>query len=328
MSSIEERLIADIAAVTRGVDMTEPDLRIARNKVDERIDIARQRGRRRTIAAAAAAAVVATIVGVAALQTLGGDSDSAPPANPPTIDPDADFLTGDLPTAELLHGVWRVDNGEVMVQFSEDGTVRFDQHGRLFSSPLATGTYEIDGDLINLSTTGTACTGEESGMRASLPEPGVLRFVGTPSSVGGCSALLQGRQVLEQILPTSRSMAGLVFSTNRGYEPLSERSSLYGVWLAEGGGYVLEIVRGGDYYVVDESGEPVDRGQWSLRGADLTLTSSALSVECGEGDQLVLGAVEQVRSFGTPGMRATVEQNACGGAWTPAAWILIPHLGS
>lgn len=327
MSSIEERLIADIAAVTRGVDMTEPDLRVARNKVDERIDIARQRGRRRTITAAAAAAVVATVVGLTALQTLGGDNDSAPPANPPTIDPDADYITGDSPTAELLDGVWRVDNGQVLVQFSEDGTVRFDEHGTLFSSPLATGTYEIDGDLISVTATGAACPGEESAMRASLPEPGILRFVSHQSSFGVCSALPRGRQILEQVLPTSRSLAGLVFSTDRGYGPLSERSFLYGDWQAEGGGYVLEIVRGGDYYVADESGEPVDQGQWSLRGADLTLTSSALSAECGEGDQLVLGSVEQVNP-GTLGMRGTVERNACGGAWTPAAWILLPHLGS
>ena len=109
--------------------------------------------------------------------------------------------------------------------------------------------------------------------------------------------------------------------------PLSDESALYGDWMAEGGGYVLEISPDGSYYVADESGEPIDRGQWSLRASDLTLTSSAASTECSEGDRLVLGGVEQV-DLDTPTMRGTVEQNTCGGAWTPSAWWLIPHAGS
>ena len=43
MSSIEERLARDIAAVTGGVVVTESDLRDARDAVDERIDSRRQR---------------------------------------------------------------------------------------------------------------------------------------------------------------------------------------------------------------------------------------------------------------------------------------------
>ena len=43
MSTIEERLARDIAAVTGGVVVTESDLRDARDAVDERIDSRRQR---------------------------------------------------------------------------------------------------------------------------------------------------------------------------------------------------------------------------------------------------------------------------------------------
>ena len=82
MSSIEERLARDIAAVTGGVVVTESDLRDARDAVDERIDSGRQRDRRRTVIAAAAAAVLILVLGVTAFLTLGGDDETAPPADP------------------------------------------------------------------------------------------------------------------------------------------------------------------------------------------------------------------------------------------------------
>lgn len=128
------------------------------------------------------------------------------------------------------------------------------------------------------------------------------------------------------MLPTSRVLADLTMSEEHGWQPLSGKSALYGVWLAEGGGYLLEIDRGGDYSVADDSGEPIDRGQWALHQGDLTLSSSGRSTECSEGDRLVFGGVDQVApGSGTTGMRMTVGENACGVAWTPAAWILIPQ---
>lgn len=45
------------------------------------------------------------------------------------------------------------------------------------------------------------------------------------------------------------------------------------------------------------SGEPIDRGQWSLRDTRLTLTSSAVSATCGEGAQLALGSVEGIAGY-------------------------------
>jgi hypothetical protein len=324
MSTIEERLIADIAAVTRGVDMTESDLRDARNTLDDRIESARQHGRRRTGMVAAAAVVAAAVVGVTAFQLLDGDDKTAPPATPPTTDPDASFLTGEPPTVELLEGLWRLDNGEVMVRFSPDGSVSFDENGTMFSDPLATGTYEINGDVVTLISTGNACVGEETVMRASLASAGLLRFV-TQSDVSACSLLPRGQQALEQVLPSSPEMAGLVFSKDP-HQPLSPTTELFGVWLAEGGGYVLEIDPGGAYYVASGSGALVDQGQWSLRQSDLTLTSSNLSSTCTEGDQLVLSSLRHAGS-GTASFRGNVQQNACGGDWTPLAWILIPNGG-
>jgi hypothetical protein len=130
------------------------------------------------------------------------------------------------------------------------------------------------------------------------------------------------------MLPTSQSWADADFSSEGGWQPLLEENTLYGSWLAQGGGHILEIDPEGSYYVADESAaEPIDRGQWTLRGSDLTLTSSAKSTTCNRGDQLVLGAVEYIDP-GTSALRSTVQKNTCGAAWATAAWILIPHEGT
>ncbi len=336
MSSIEERLTRDIAAVTGGVVMTESDLRDARGALDERITSRRQTDRRRGVIGVAAAAVLVLALGVAAFLSRGGDDETAPPVAPSPSASDllADFLVGSAPTPELLHGVWRLDNGSVQMRFSAPNAVSFDTAGRLFHDPGIRGTYSISGDLITVSVEGgpAGCGGQEFAMRAALPGapvgPGALRLVHTRPGTDNCSPLQDERWVMEQVLPASPDMAGLVFSTESGWQPLVSKRALYGLWLAEGGGHVLEIDPGGTYYVADDSGEPVDRGQWSLRRTDLTLTSSAESARCGAGDRLVLGAVEQVAGPGTTGLRSTVQKNACDAPWTPAAWILIPHEGS
>ena len=336
MSRIEERLARDIAAVTGGVVVTESDLRTARDAVIERIDSRQQWNRRRTVIAVAAAAVLIFIVGVTAFLTLGGDRETAPPANPrpTTSDSEADFLTGRAPTPDLLQGVWRLDNGTVQMRFSAPNVISFDTAGRLFHNPGVHGTYVIAGDLITVRVDGgpAGCGGEEFAMRASLPEPpvgpGALRLVHTRPGTGNCAPEQDERWVMEQVLPTSPNMANVGFSTESGWQPLVGKSALYGVWMAEGGGYVLELDPGGTYYVADESDEPIDRGQWSLRGgSDLMLTSSAGSTECSNGDRLVLGAVEQVNP-GTRALRSTVQENSCGAPWATAVWILIPHDGS
>ena len=337
MSSIEERLTRDIAAVTGGVVVTESDLRDARDAVVERIDSRRQGSRRRTVIAVAAAAVLIFVVGVAAFLTLDGDRETAPPAKPrpTTSNPEADFLIGSAPTPDLLQGVWRLDNGGVHMRFSAPNVISFDTAGRLFHNPGVHGTYVIAGDLITVSVDGgpAGCGGQEFAMRASLPEPpvgpGALRLVHTQPGTGNCAPVQDERWVMEQVAPASHFMTGLVFSTESGWQPLVGKSALYGVWLAEGGGYLLEIDPGGSYYVADESGEPIDRGQWSLRGgSDLTLTSSAGSTECSKGDRLVLGAVEQVAGTGTRALRSALQENTCGAAWVPATWILVPDDGS
>jgi hypothetical protein len=329
--SIEDRLVRDIAAVTGGVVVTESDLKEARIALAERMDNESRHVRLRRLAPAAAAVVALGVAGGTAYMTLGGDDDAASqPANPPAeSDPDADYLIGNAPTAQILNGVWRLDNGHVTVKFREDGGVRFDDQGTLFSHPSVAGTYAIAGQRITVTVTDntkTNCVGTTFAIRASLVEAGELRYV-PDSAVGDCFPLPPGRGAWEQVLPTNnKNLAALVFSTDKGWRALASKAEIYGVWLAEGGRFLLEMDRGGTYFVADVSGEPVDSGQWSLRGTDLTLTSSAGSARCTSGDKLVLGAV-QWENPGTPALRGTLRQNTCDGAWTPPAWIQLPNLG-
>jgi hypothetical protein len=331
-SSIEERLARDIAALTGGVIVTDSELLEAGRAVADRIDSERRRARMRRFAPAAAAAVVLVLLSATAYLTLGGDDHASLPGGggPIVSDPESEYLTGTEPTAAILDGLWRLDNGHIMVKFTKDGTVRIDGNGTVFSHPATTGTYVIDGDVITVTTTQSAqrsCVGTTFAMRASVPATGALRYV--PQMPGGtCSPMPPGRGAFEQVLPTkNKDMASLVFSTDAGWQALSDKATLYGVWLAERGGYLLEMDRDGSYYVADVSGEPVDRGTWSLRSSDLTLTSSAKSVRCSAGDRLVLGNAEQ-EDPGTTAIRGTVRLNTCSAAWTPAAWLLIPHVGS
>ncbi len=233
MSSIEERLARDIAAVTGGVVVTESDLHDAREVLDERIDRKRVRDRARTVGVAAAAAVVVAIVGVTAFQTLSNEDDPAPPADsgPTTpVDPEARFLTGKAPTPQLIEGVWRVDNGTLLLRFSSDGTVQLDDGGQLYSDPLAFGTYEITDDLITVTVdAGTGqCVGQTFAMRASLPESGAMRFVHTQPGTGTCTpdpVLIDAAPtgphtdvwwVLERVLPTRTSAWPRLTSPRKG----------------------------------------------------------------------------------------------------------------
>jgi hypothetical protein len=347
MSTIEERLARDIATVTGGVVVTESDLKEARDVLDGRIERRRQRDRHR-ILAATAAAVVISVVGFIAFETLGGDDKSASPVNPgPTThaDPYADFLTGRAPTPDLLNGVWRVDNGTVVVRFSPPNRISFDDGGRLFANPGIHGTYLIAGDLITVSVDGgtAGCAGQTFAIRAALPEPGDMRFVHTQPGAGNCApefvqldaapgSYNDVSWVLEQVLPTEKGLAGLDFSGDH-FRPVADTAALYGDWMAQGGGYVLELMmspNGGFYHVIGASGDVVDLGSWTLHDSrsQLRLVSRGNSDTCDEGDRLVLGDLALADSDPTAAFSGTVTLNTCDAPWMPKTWILIPHEGT
>jgi hypothetical protein len=276
---------------------------------------------------AAVAAVVIPLLAVTAVRTIDAN-DPVPPANsaPTGANLDDSFLNGSPPTTNRLEGIWRINNGFGLVRFEPQTRISSADSGQLFDAPEIQGFYEIDGDLITVGIDGGSldCGGETFAMRASLPNPGLLRTLYTQDADNGCSPSVV-RQDLQQVLPTSRFLVGLNFSTLADSQWVTpSQRDLFGDWLAEGGGYLLELAESGAYYVADESGDVVDQGTWSGRDAALTLTSSGGYRDCAEGDQLVLEGLQVSPSEGTRGLRGTVAQNDCGAAWTPKAWILIP----
>ena len=331
MNTIEQQLIRDIKAVTEGVVVTDSDLREAHNKVTE-ISVSKDRRDRRRLIAAAAAAVVLAAGGIAALLTFDDDDGAARPAGQPkVVDPDADWLTGTAPTTSLVQGVWRLDNGESIVEFTSTGAVRFTVRGSLFANPDATGTYSIHGDVIDMTTSWPgqdACANAQFSMRVSLVDTGIMHFVRSGPPDAGCSPVpfSFSRGSWEQLLPTSSDLAGAGFSKDAQWKPLTDKYNLYGDLMPEGGGYVIEVNDSGTYFVADESGAVVDQGHATLRDATLTLTSGAES-QCAQGDRLVMTGMEY-ESPGINGVRGTVQRDDCNGGWAARTWITIAHLST
>ena len=333
MTTIEERLARDIAGVQGGVVVTESDLWEARGEIDELIVERRQRDRRRTRAGAVAAAAVVAVAGIVVFQ-VQGDDDGATPSGPgPSIsERDAAYLTGKPPTLELLQGVWRLDDGGTLVRFGPDGTVQIDQHGTLYSQPVATGTYDLAGDeiAVAMDTGPQGCAGVTFRMRASVPDPGDLRFIPAHEGDGSCSTVPHWRGDFEQVLPPTNAFLRTLRLTpkeRQALRPPADALLLQAAWMSEGGGYVLELTRRGTYVVAGGSGEVLDHGLWNLDRSKtrLSLVSDQESPTCDPGDRLVLGDFRYGEG-GTSFMGGTVEQNVCGGAWTPTMWFMLPNV--
>ena len=285
----------------------------------------RGRDRRRTVAMVAAAAVVVAGVGFGAIQTLSEDDATVTPASggEPADDVYADFLTGEAPTPENLNGFWRLDNGQTMVRFQTDGTVQFSDQGAVISDPVTIGTYTIDGDTIAVTTTDApGCVSPEFTMRAALPRPGLVNVVLPDPQFGTCGTVAT-TIALEHVLPDNGNFADFTSSDVRGWQPVADEKVVLGDWMAEGGGYLLEISDDETYYVADDSGDVVDNGAWRIRRSALELFSRTESPRCEEGNMLILGNLEYFNAEATL-LRGTVDQNDCGGGWTPDSWLKIP----
>jgi hypothetical protein len=275
--------------------------------------------------------VMIPVLGIAAGQVFGED-DAAQPVSPAPTSPNPDdgFLTGEPPTPETVQGFWRVDNNPIMVRLTADGRVSFADNGQLLHEPGLRGSYDLNGDRIDVTVRGgpDECVGQEFALRVSLPEPRLMRFVLVQQGELSCWPV-PIRGALEQVLPTSPRLEDPL-SDSEGWQFAVDKEALFGHWLAHGGGgHVLELTPDGTYYVADNSLEVVDTGTWSFRGQRLALTSSVGSLVCSSGDQLVLGAVELVFSGDWAGaMRSDVELNDCGAAWAEHEWILIPYVRS
>lgn len=330
MSTIEERLSRDIEAVTGGVVVTESDLREARKELEERVEGRRQRDRRRGIGAVAVAASV--VVGVATWQGLSGDDATpspAPAAPSPSVlsDEDATFLTGEAPTRELLEGVWRLDNptsSKLVVLFTADGAIAYDDTGELTTNPLATGTYDIDGDTISVTIDGgpAGCSGRTLSARVAVSETGTLPVLPIDFVGGTCGLPLRSRWVLEQVLPTSEVYATLQNPPGNSWDP-PPAGEIVGIWYDPGGRLLVELRTDGSYTAIAGVGEAVDVGTWvDDSSTRVTLTSSAQSATCRAGDQFVLSRL-RARNVGTLALQGDLGRNDCGLAWSGKGWFRL-----
>jgi hypothetical protein len=330
VSSIEERLAQNIQAVTGGVAVTESDLRNARSDLDERIERDQSKHRDRLVIVAVAAVAVLALALVAVRALYSSDS-TVQPANdgPGVVEPYQDFLVGRSATAEDVPGVWRLSN-DALLRFSAPNQVSIDQHGRMFGNPDIQGTYQVaDGRItIDVTNSGGGCAGQSLQLRASIPASDVMRVVDSQSDSGGCFLGLGPTWELDHVTTTAPFMGMLdSYSARSDWSPLPATTTLVGSWLSEGGRYYLELARNGQYYVANDSADVIDRGQWSRQGDRLTLTSSAESSACQQGDRLALSNLASITP-GTLVIRSTVDENGCGAPWADQGWILIPYPGS
>jgi hypothetical protein len=333
VSTIEERLSRDIEAVTGGIVMTDSELRDARAAVEDRIEIKRERDRRRGVVVAVAAAA-AVFVGVVGWQAFRSDDATPSPAKPvptPTLTPLADadeaFLAGDTPTPELLRGVWRLDNpteSRMLVMFTADGGIRYDDTGRLFQDPLVHGTFDMAGDLITVQVDGGSaqCEGTALALRAAVNEDGGLNVVPVDAAEG-CGRPMRHQWVLEQQLPTSEGRA-LNAPRDIAWDRLADREAVVGDWYVAGGGHLLELRADNTYSLLAGYGDVVDLGSWAddASSTRLTLVSSSDSPRCREGDTAVLADLQQ-GFFGATALKGTVERDDCAAGFAKKAWLKL-----
>ena len=322
MSSIEEQLLRDIEEVTGTVVVSEADLRDASSEVMKRLEDRRQSDHRRGVLVAAAAAAV--IVGIAAWQLRGHDGLEEPVGPGPSEETsvlsaaDQAFVSGEAPTADLIEGVWRLDNptdSRMLFMFTSDGEFRWDDAGLLSQNPLVHGSYEIDGQDIVVDVDGgvAACEGEQLVFRAATQRAGLVHMVPVGVGAGECGRPMSRQFVLEQQLPTPEGSDGLTAGPGNNWSPPFGPAALEGVWYVGGGGYLVELGRDGTYSLLAGHGEVVDSGLWTEENdtTRLTLTSTTESPSCEAGDSYVLDDL-RAKDLGALVLQGTLVQDDCG----------------
>jgi hypothetical protein len=245
--------------------------------------------RRRTGAYALVAALLAAglAIGIGALET---DTRPAAPSRTPTV-------RGLLPTPSLLAGIWLNDGGpspgwsNLLVRFSPDGTVAFDDLGVLDTTPAVLGTYELDGRTITFSAgpRSAACTGGDTWTwEAGVPDDGRLHVVNIEDGTGNCSVGVGTEWTFTRVSPVSPATARITVPepTGKAVPPPSE-ATLRGIWLLGGSGTLVRL--GEDRtYALDDMGRlgisPSDVGTFQVDGRTITFTSGAGSSRCAQGD--------------------------------------------
>ena len=304
--------------------MTNSDLRDARDELDARISGRRARDRRLVLVAVAVA--VAVVAGIAGWKALGSEEPDpapkastgadAPPRPPELSSGDEAFLSGDPLTPELLEGVWRLDNptdSRMLLGFTADGSVRYDDTGQLTGTPVMSGTYAIEGDRITVEADGgqAGCSGRTLEFRGAMNSTGVVHLIPVDAEPYGCGRPLRRQWVLERLMPP-HVYADFVIPPGRRWDPVAGPDALLGTWLASSAKYVIELLPDGSFTTLGGAGEMIDRGTWTTGDAtrQVTLVSAADSPSCRVGDTFRLLHL-RARDIGALALQGDLERNDC-----------------
>ena len=115
-------------------------------------------------------------------------SATPPPPSVPSVDEPE-------PTLEQLAGIWHNDGGptptepNLMVRFSRDGTMAFDNGGALETNPAVVGTFVVSGRTIDFTAgTSDACAaGDTWSWTVGLIDDTHLHSVISEDGTGNCS---------------------------------------------------------------------------------------------------------------------------------------------
>ena len=174
-----------------------------------------------------------------------------------------------------------------------DGTFAFDNGGYIDTDPFVAGTYELDGDVVDVTVEDGGCTVVPD-YHAEMTADGAMQIVFTETGDQACDVGLGTEWTLIRLSPSSAAGAAISPPTTGGSEPAPPGVTLVnGIWLREGSGQLLRL--SGDHtYAIDDSGvlgiEPDDTGTWEIE-SDAVMLVSAGSASCTEGDTHVLDDV-------------------------------------
>jgi hypothetical protein len=338
MTPVERRVMDELGEYA-DIAVTDKDIEEARERLYARIDARSDRRTRSTLMVAAAAVVVAGLGGVAwwAADTW---SDRTQPSGP------TEFLDGQPPTPDLLAGIWVSagdgsdgdspgKTGALGFRFTREGTFRgsVDDAGYLNDATAAVfGDYSTNDRTVRFTSDGGVwCPGVTWSWSAAVPSDGVLHVVWGTTQDSDCTGEDGSEETFVRVSPSSAdSVEFTALEPGSGNEQPLTPYAVRGLFLQEGGEYLLSLNWEDGTYALDSRGElfddPADSGTFELdeEARTLTLTSESSSRECNEGDQLVMAAVVMEELVPRAALRGDVASDTCGDRIGGAAtWIRL-----
>ena len=228
-------------------------------------------------------------------------------------------------------GLWHSSTPGLVSYSGEDGKVRFERRRTaLHPTRMRSATYTITGDLITVDVVDgrqAGCAGKQlAAARVAAQHPGRCTSWRLSQDV-------QRRTwVLQRALHAPRggfrpAMATPLVSRSHDedWQPWPTGLICTADWLAGRWRVRPRADTGRDRtYVAAESGEVVDRGQWTVTDEPAAPARQLERLaDCSEGDRLVLATLGYADPGNARSSAGRSEQNTCGGAWTPA--VVVPH---